>query len=225
MIKRLFDIISSVIGLSIVSPIFLFVVFLIKKESPGPIFYKAQRIGKKGKPFSMYKFRTMVENADKIGGSSTPNDDPRLTKIGLFLKKYQLDELPQLFNVLKGDMSIVGPRPQVSWAVQLYTPEEKQVLSMLPGLTDWASLWNFHEGEILEGSNNPDKDYMEKIHPEKMRLQLKYVKNHSFWVDLKIIFKTFLSAGIKNTSLSSFLFAAFCSIFSWAAISILSATS
>ncbi|OGZ79629.1 MAG: hypothetical protein A2358_01535 [Candidatus Staskawiczbacteria bacterium RIFOXYB1_FULL_37_44] len=192
MIKRLFDIISSVIGLSIVSPIFLFVVFLIKKESPGPIFYKAQRIGKKGKPFSMYKFRTMVENADKIGGSSTPNDDPRLTKIGLFLKKYQLDELPQLFNVLKGDMSIVGPRPQVSWAVQLYTPEEKQVLSMLPGLTDWASLWNFHEGEILEGSNNPDKDYMEKIHPEKMRLQLKYVKNHSFWVDLKIIFKTLL---------------------------------
>jgi lipopolysaccharide/colanic/teichoic acid biosynthesis glycosyltransferase len=193
MVKRLFDIISSAIGLVITSPIFLYVIFLMKRESPGPIFYKAKRVGKNNKDFIMYKFRTMVVNADKIGGPSTAADDPRLTKIGLFLKKYQLDELPQLLNVLKGDMSVVGPRPEVRMYVDMMTSEEKSViLSVRPGLTDLASLWNFHEAEILKGSQDPEKTYMEKIRPEKLRLQKEYVKNQSFFLDLKIIFQTIL---------------------------------
>jgi len=193
MIKRLFDIISSAIVFVLTLPIFLYVVYLIKKESPGPIFYKAQRIGKRGKPFVMFKFRTMVINADKIGGPSTAADDPRLTKIGLFLKKYQLDELPQLINVMKGDMSVVGPRPEVKVYVDMMTEEEKNViLSVRPGITDLASLWNFHEAEILKGSPDPEKTYMEKIRPEKLRLQQEYVKSASFFLDIKIIFKTIM---------------------------------
>jgi lipopolysaccharide/colanic/teichoic acid biosynthesis glycosyltransferase len=191
MIKRLFDVISSAIGLIITSPVFLYVVFLIKRESPGPIFYKAQRVGQGGKIFTMYKFRTMVVNADKIGGPSTAADDPRLTKIGLFLKKYQLDELPQLINVLKGDMSVVGPRPEVKVYVDMMTDEEKSViLSVRPGITDLASLWNFHEAELLKGSPDPEKTYMEEIRPEKLRLQQEYVKKSSFMLDMNIILKT-----------------------------------
>lgn len=192
-LKRLFDFLSSIIVFVIVLPIFLFVVFLIKKESSGPIFYKAKRIGKNGKEFVMYKFRTMVVDADKIGGPSTAADDPRLTKIGLFLKKYQLDELPQLINVIKGDMSVVGPRPEVKMYVDIMTEEEKNViLSVRPGITDFASLWNFHEAEILKGSTDPEKDYMEKIRPEKLRLQIKYIKERNFFLDIKIIFQTIL---------------------------------
>jgi len=191
MLKRLFDITSSAIGLVVTLPIFLFVIFLIKKESPGPVFYNAKRVGKNNKDFVMYKFRTMVVNADKIGGPSTAADDPRLTKIGLFLKKYQLDELPQLFNILKGDMSFVGPRPEVRTYVDMMTNEEKSViLSVHPGLTDLASLWNFHEAELLKGSVDPEKTYMEEIRPEKLRLQQEYVRKASFLLDIKIIFKT-----------------------------------
>jgi len=190
-VKRLFDIVSSAIGLVVATPLFLYVIFLIKKQSPGPIFYKAQRIGKNGKPFTMYKFRTMVVDADKIGGPSTAADDPRLTKIGLFLKKYQLDELPQLINVLKGDMSVVGPRPEVKVYVDMMTEGEKNViLSVRPGITDLASLWNFHEAELLKGSADPEKTYMEEIRPEKLRLQQEYVKKASFALDIKIIFQT-----------------------------------
>ena len=193
MIKRAFDIVSSVVGFLITLPVFLFVVFLIKKESPGPIFYRAQRVGRNGKAFVMYKFRTMVINADKIGGPSTAADDPRLTRIGMFLKKYQLDELPQLINVIKGDMSVVGPRPEVKLYVDMMTEEEKSViLSVRPGLTDLASLWNFHEAEILRGSVDPEKTYMEEIRPEKLRLQKEYVEDSSFWLDMKIIFKTII---------------------------------
>ncbi len=192
-VKRLFDIIFSAIGLVITFPIFLYVVFLIKRESPGPIFYRAQRIGKNRKAFVMYKFRTMVVGADKIGGPSTAADDPRLTKIGLFLKKYQLDELPQLINVFKGDMSFVGPRPEVKIYVDMMTEEEKNViLSVRPGITDLASLWNFHEAEILKGSTDPEKTYMEEIRPEKLRLQQEYVKKSSIWLDIKIIWQTVL---------------------------------
>lgn len=193
MIKRLFDVVSSAIGLIITSPVFLYVVYLIKKESPGPILYKARRIGRGGKAFTMYKFRTMVVNADKMGGPSTAADDPRLTKIGLFLKKYQLDELPQLINVLKGDMSVVGPRPEVKMYVDMMTPEEKSViLSVRPGMTDLASLWDFHEAELLKGAPDPEKKYMEEIRPEKLRLQQEYVKKASFFLDMEIIFKTIL---------------------------------
>lgn len=191
MLKRLFDFVSSLAGIILLLPLFLLVAFFIAIGSPGPIFYMGERIGKGGRPFKMYKFRTMVINADKIGGPSTAADDPRLTKVGLWLKKYQLDELPQLFNVLKGDMSIVGPRPEVKMYIDMMTDEERNaILSLQPGMTDFASLWNFHEGEILKGTIDPEKAYQEKIWPEKKRLQLKYVKEQNFLVDLKIIFKT-----------------------------------
>jgi len=191
MIKRLFDIIFSFLGLLFLWPLFLVIGFLIKRESPGPIFYRGERIGKNGKPFKIFKFRTMIVDAEKSGVYSTSSDDPRLLKIGNFLKKYQLDELPQLINVLKGDMSFVGPRPEVKKFIDMMTPEERNViLSVKPGMTDLASLWNFHEGEVLKGSKEPDKDYQEKIWPTKKKLQIEYIKKQSFWLDIKIILKT-----------------------------------
>ncbi len=193
MVKRLFDIIFSFFGIIITLPIWIVVAFLIKKNSKGKVFYKARRVGKNGKLFKMYKFRTMVEGADKLGGPSTAGDDNRLTKVGKFLKKFQLDELPQLINVLKGEMSFVGPRPEVKIYVDMMTEEEKNViLSVTPGMTDYASLWNFSEWEILRGSLDPEKDYLEKIRPEKLKLQMKYVRERSFFIDLKIIFKTII---------------------------------
>jgi len=188
--KRLFDIVFSLLGLTVLSAALSALAILIKKEDGGPVFYRGIRIGRHGKPFRIFKFRTMVANAERLGPASTPDDDPRITRVGKFLRKYKLDELPQLFNVLKGEMSFVGPRPQVQWAVDLYTHEERQILDVRPGITDYASLRFSNEGEILKGSKNPDKDYMEKIHPEKMRLGLEYVKNRSFTLDTKIILQT-----------------------------------
>ena len=193
MVKKLFDIIASFIGLILTSPLLLIVAILIKLDSRGPVFYKGERIGKGGKPFRIFKFRTMVQNAEKLGGPSTAGDDPRLLKIGLFLKKYQLDELPQLINGLKREMSFVGPRPEVKMYVDMMTDEEKKfILSVKPGMTDLASLWNFHENEVLKGSSDPEKTYQEKIRPEKIRLQMEYVKNRSFLLDLKIVIKTII---------------------------------
>ena len=191
MIKRLFDIIFSFLGLLAVSPLLILIAVLIEKESSGPIFYRGKRVGKNGKEFRIFKFRTMVVNAEKLGGPSTAGDDPRLLKIGHFLKKFQLDEIPQLINVLRGEMSLVGPRPEVSIYVNMMSEEEKKlILSITPGMTDLASLFNFHEGEILRGSSDPERVYLEKIRPKKIQLQLEYVKNRSFLLDLKIIFKT-----------------------------------
>jgi len=193
MIKRLFDIIFSFLGLIIISPFLLIVALLIKIDSKGPVFYRGERIGRFGKQFRIFKFRTMVENADKIGGPSTASDDPRLTGIGNFLKKYQVDELPQLINVLRGEMSLVGPRPEVRMYVDMMTEEEKKtILSVPQGMTDLASLWDFHEGEVLKGSSDPEKIYQEKIRPKKIELQKKYAQNHNFFLDLKIILKTIL---------------------------------
>jgi len=193
MLKWLFDVLFSVFGLIITSPVLAVVALAIKISSPGPVFFRGERIGKKGKPFRIFKFRTMVENAEELGGPSTASDDPRLTKIGLFLKKYQLDELPQLINVLKGEMSFVGPRPEVPFYINMMTEEEKKIiLSIQPGITDFSSLQNFHEGEVLKGSPDPEKTYMEKIRPTKIKLQMEYVKNRSFLLDLKIIVKTIL---------------------------------
>lgn len=188
--KRTFDLIFSSLGLLVLSPLLLTIALWTKVDSPGPVFYKGRRVGRYGKRFSMYKFRTMVLNAEKLGGSSTPDDDRRITPVGRVLRRYKLDEFPQLINVFKGDMSFVGPRPQVQWAVDLYTPEERQVLNVRPGITDYASLRFPNEGEILKGSLDPDKDYMEKIHPEKMRLSLEYIKTCSFSADIAIILKT-----------------------------------
>ncbi len=188
--KRLFDIVCSFFGLFASSLLLLCIAALIKMEDGGSVFYRGVRVGRHGKPFNIFKFRTMLVDAEKNGVSSTPYDDPRITRIGHFLRKYKLDELPQLLNVLKGEMSFVGPRPQVQWAVDLYTAEEREVLSVRPGITDYASLRFLNEGKILKGSVDPDKDYMERIHPEKMRLNLEYIRTQSFWRDIKIVFQT-----------------------------------
>jgi len=190
--KRLFDIVFSLSGLTVLSPFILFLAILIKEEDGGSVFYRGVRVGRHGKPFRIYKFRTMVVDAENQGASSTSDDDPRITRIGKWLRKYKLDELPQLINVLVGDMSLVGPRPEVKKFTDLFSEEEKAILTVRPGITDLASLWNPDEGALLKGSLDPDRDYLEKIRPEKVRLQLKYVTERSFWIDLKIIFQTLL---------------------------------
>ncbi len=190
MLKRLFDISFSSLGLIIMFPILIFSAIAIKLDSKGPALYRGKRIGRYGKPFRIYKFRTMVSNAEKLGCPSTAVDDPRITRAGKLIRKYKIDELPQLINVLEGKMSFVGPRPQVPEDVALYTKEEKSILSVRPGITDWASCKYHNEGEILRGSPDPDQAYIEKIRPGKIKLELEYVRNHSFWVDLKILLKT-----------------------------------
>lgn len=193
MLKRFFDVASSTAGIIILSPVFLIISIWIKLDSPGPIFYQGARIGLHGKQFRIIKFRSMVNNADTMGGPSTAGDDPRVTAAGRFIRKFKIDELPQLINVLKGEMSLVGPRPEVRFYVDLYTEEEKVILSIRPGITDWASLWNADEGAILAGSLDPEKAYMEKIRPQKIRLQLRYVRNRTFMVDLRILMTTLLT--------------------------------
>jgi lipopolysaccharide/colanic/teichoic acid biosynthesis glycosyltransferase len=188
--KRIIDVLFSAVALVVFSPLLFALALWIKLDSAGPVFHRGLRVGRDETRFRMLKFRSMVENAHLIGGTSTPEDDPRITRVGKFLRKYKLDELPQLLNVFRGEMSLVGPRPQVPWAVELYTPEEKTILRMRPGITDYASLRFRDEGEILRGSTDPDKDYMEKIHPEKMRLSLEYARTHSVWLDCKILAST-----------------------------------
>ena len=189
-LRRTFDIIASLSGLILFLPFMLLLALLIKKEDRGPVFYSGVRVGRYKKNFEILKFRTMVVDADKMGPSSTADNDPRLTRLGGFIRKYKFDEVPQLFNVLKGDMSIVGPRPQVPWAVELYNDEEQIILQVRPGITDLASIKFHNEGEILAGSDNPDKTYMEVIHPEKMKLSIEYVKKRSLVADFKIILLT-----------------------------------
>ena len=188
--KRIFDIIFSVFSLLILGPLLIIIALIIKINDGGPALYRGIRVGRYGKLFRIYKFRAMVVNAEKLGGSSTPADDPRITNAGKYIRKYKLDELPQLINVLKGEMSLVGPRPQVPEDAALYTKEEKSILSVRPGITDWASIKYHNEGEILRGSPDPDQAYIEKIRPGKIKLELEYVRNYSFWVDLKILLKT-----------------------------------
>ena len=190
MSKRTFDVLSSLLGLTLLSPVLVALAILIKREDGGPVFYRGVRVGRFGRSFKIFKFRTMVLNAEKLGGPSTADDDPRITRVGKFIRKFKLDELPQLINVLKGEMSVVGPRPEVQMYVDMFTEEEKAILSVRPGITDWASIWNPDEGAILAGSPDPEKTYMETIRPEKIRLQLKYVRERSLWVDLKIILWT-----------------------------------
>jgi lipopolysaccharide/colanic/teichoic acid biosynthesis glycosyltransferase len=188
--KRFFDVIVAAISLVFLAPVLLLIALVVKVCSPGPVLYCGVRVGLHGRLFFMLKFRTMVVNAESLGGSATPADDHRLTKIGLLLRRYKLDELPQLLNVLAGDMSLVGPRPEVQKYVSLYSPEEKAILTARPGITDWASIWNSNEAAVLEGSRDPEKTYEELIRPTKLTLQLLYVRNRSFATDLKIIFHT-----------------------------------
>ena len=192
MLKRLLDIIASFVWFLILLPLFLLLALLVKLEDGGAVFYRGVRVGKGGKQFRMLKFRTMVLDADKVGGPSTADDDSRITRIGKLLRKFKLDEIPQLINVLIGEMSFVGPRPEVPFYVDMFTEEEKKILTVRPGITDWASLWNSDEGALLAGSSDPEKTYMEEIRPEKIRLQLKYVNENSLLIDAKILFQTFL---------------------------------
>lgn len=190
MLKRFFDLVLSLIGLLILAPLLMALAVWIRFSSPGPVFYRSRRAGRHGRPFRLLKFRTMVVEADKIGGPSTSADDPRITIAGAFLRKHKLDELPQLVNVLRGDMSLVGPRPEVLEEVALYTEEEKRLLDVRPGITDWASIRFRNEAEILRGAPDPHQAYREKIRPEKIRLGLEYVRCQSLLTDCRIVLQT-----------------------------------
>ncbi len=197
--KRVFDLVFSSLGIIILSPLLGWVAWRIHQEDGGPVFYRGARVGLYGRPFRIFKFRTMVVNAEKLGGSSTADNDPRITRIGLTLRKHKLDELPQLFNVFLGDMSLVGPRPEVQYYTDMFTTEEQAILKVRPGITDWASLWNPDEGSILAGAEDPDQAYLELIRPTKLKLQLRYARSRSLFTDLKIILLT-LFALVKPQS-------------------------
>ena len=191
MFKRLFDFIAAFCGLLITSPLLIIISIWVKFDSKGPVFYRPERGGRFGIPFRIYKFRSMVIDADKIGGPTTSGNDPRVTRSGRFIRKCKLDEISQLINVLCGEMSLVGPRPEVVWKVEKYSQEEKVTLELRPGITDWASIWNSDEGGVLADAQDPDVVYEEVIRPIKMKLQLYYYETRDFFEDLKIIFYTF----------------------------------
>ena len=188
--KRGVDVLMSAVGLAALAPLFGVIALLIRLDSSGPVLYRGVRTGRWGRPFAMFKFRTMVMHAETLGGPSTAEDDPRITRIGRLLRKTKLDELPQLINVLRGEMSIVGPRPEVLQYVAMFGKEEQAILTVRPGMTDWASLWDIDEGAVLAGSADAERDYLERIRPEKLRLQLEYVRRRSLRVDLQIIAQT-----------------------------------
>lgn len=189
--KRVFDILMSLIGLVMLSPVFLFLAIWIKLDSKGPVFYKQIRVGKNGMDFELFKFRSMKVDADKKGLLTIGGRDPRVTKSGYFIRKYKLDEFPQLLNVLKGSMSLVGPRPEVRKYVDLYNQEQLKVLSVQPGITDYASIKYRNENDILAKSDNPEQTYVKEIMPEKLQLNQQYVKEVSLFTDIKLIFLTF----------------------------------
>lgn len=190
MAKRIFDIISSILGLILFSPFLIIISILILIDSKGGIFFKQQRVGKNNIDFGLLKFRTMKVDSEKQGQLTISNKDSRITKVGSFLRKYKLDEIPQLINVLKGEMSVVGPRPEVRKYVNLYTPEQLKVLTVKPGLTDLASLKYINENEILSKSSTPEKTYIEEIMQEKLKLNMKYIAKNNLWFDIQLIFKT-----------------------------------
>lgn len=190
MLKRIFDIVFSSFGLILFSPLFIVIAMLIKLDSRGNVFYKQSRVGLGDKDFSLLKFRSMRIDSDKQGLLTVSDRDDRITPVGRFLRKYKLDELPQLINILSGDMSFVGPRPEVRKYVMLYNEDQKQVLEVRPGLTDYASLEYINENEILGRSDDPEKTYIDEIMPAKLELNQKYIREQSFGTDLGIILKT-----------------------------------
>jgi lipopolysaccharide/colanic/teichoic acid biosynthesis glycosyltransferase len=191
MLKRWLDVAASFLGLLILSPIFLILWLLVKLDSRGPALYRQQRVGRGNKNFTLLKFRTMHVDADKKGTLITVGGrDPRITRLGYYLRKFKLDELPQLINVLRGDMSLVGPRPEVRKYVNCYTPEQMEVLSIRPGITDPASIKFSNENELLDGITDPEKHYIEVIMPQKLALNLEYIRTRSFWRDIGIILST-----------------------------------
>ena len=194
LLKRVLDIALAIAVLIVFAPVLIALAVWIKLGDGGPILYAGTRAGRGDVPFRMLKFRTMVVDAERLGPSSTSDSDARITRAGAFMRRLKLDELPQLFNVLGGTMSFVGPRPQVQWAVDRYTASERELLSVRPGITDFASLRFRNEGEILRGSTDPDRDYLEKIAPLKIRLGLHYVHTYSLVTDVTLIVATALSA-------------------------------
>jgi len=196
--KRVFDLFFALLGLVLFGPLIVVIILLIRIDSPAPAFYRGVRVGLNGVKFRIFKFRTMVEDAEKTGGLSTALNDSRLTRIGRFLRKYKLDELPQLINIIFGEMSFVGPRPQVEQYTILYNEKEKIILSAKPGLTDYASIKFVNLDKIL-GDGRVDEKYYREIEPEKNKLRIKYVKNRSMWVDFKIIIQTFKIRSLWNT--------------------------
>ncbi|WP_270089297.1 sugar transferase [Sphingobacterium sp. SYP-B4668] len=188
--KRIFDILLASFGLIVLSPAFVVIAILILLDSNGGIFYRQIRVGKNVEDFPLFKFRTMYVHQTDLQLLTIGNHDSRITKIGYWLRKYKLDELPQLLNILKGHMSFVGPRPEVRKYVNLYNEEQIRVLSVKPGITDWASIEFSDECELLEKSNDPEHFYIEEIIPLKITQNLKYINNHDLWIDLKIIFLT-----------------------------------
>ena len=188
--KRAFDIIFSLVVLIIFFPFGLLISIAILSSLRGGVFYRQERIGKRGKPFMLFKFRSMKLNADKKGKLTVGMTDSRITKIGVFIRKYKLDEFPQFINVLIGDMSVVGPRPEVEEFVAYYTDEQKRILDVKPGITDYASIEYFNENALLAASENPKQDYIKKIMPQKINLNQKYIKRPTLTHDLKIILRT-----------------------------------
>ena len=189
--KRLFDITASGLGLLVLSPLFLILAVWIKLDSPGPAFYRQVRVGRGNKDFRLFKFRSMRVGSDKKGLITVGGHDPRVTRSGYYIRKYKLDELPQLINVFIGDMSLVGPRPEVRKYVDLYTPEQLHVLDVRPGITDMASIRYRNENELLEQAADPEQYYRDVVMQDKLRINLEYIADHSFIKDLKIIFMTF----------------------------------
>ena len=192
MLIRLLDIVLSLLGLLFLLPIFLILAVWIKFDSQGSIFFRQIRVGKDGKGFRIYKFRTMIVNAEKMGIITIGERDPRITNSGYFLRKYKLDELPQLINVLKGEMSFVGPRPEVRKYVEMYNQEQLKILTVKPGITDYASIEYINEDEILGKSSDPEKTYIEEIMPQKTKYNMKYINNKTVIEYFKIIFLTII---------------------------------
>lgn len=191
--KRLFDIVFSFFGLILLMPLLILIIVLMKITTKGPIIYKQLRVGRNNNDFFIFKFRTMFVNADKFGLLTVGERDPRVTKIGFYLRKFKLDELPQLANVLCGDMSFVGPRPEVRKYVDLYSPMQMQVLNVRPGITDLASIEFRNENELLSGQEDPDGYYIEVIMPKKLQINLDYLKKSTLSKDIWVIVKTFLA--------------------------------
>lgn len=189
--KRLFDIVASGLGLIVLSPLFFVLAIWIKIDSKGPVFYRQVRVGRKNKDFRIFKFRSMRVGADKGSLVTIGGHDPRVTRSGYFIRKFKFDELPQLINVFLGDMSLVGPRPEVRHYVDYWTPEQMHVLDVRPGITDPASIKFRNENELMEQAEDPEKYYIEVIMQEKIKLYLEYVEKHSFLYDIGLIFKTF----------------------------------
>lgn len=187
---RFLDFLFSFIGVILLSPFLFLIALFVKLSSNGPVLFNQSRIGLNGAEFKVFKFRSMRLNSDRLGLLTVGGRDPRVTSVGYFLRKYKLDELPQLFNVLIGDMSLVGPRPEVKKYVDFYTQEQRKVLAVRPGITDWASIYYRDENAILGKSINPEKDYVEKVMPDKLNYNLIYIKNYGVLEYFKIIFCT-----------------------------------